>query len=514
MNSKILAAIDIGTNSFHLVIAKVNDKGIVKILSKDKEVVRLGKSSSDMKYITLDAMERAVTTLKRFKIICDSYNAEIRAVATSATREALNRDEFINKVFERTGISVEVVSGFEEARLIYLGILQAINVYGSRILLIDIGGGSTEFLIGEKGQVLYANSIKLGAVRLTEKFFNDGKFKKENIEDARLHVRSIINPIVRTIKTENYDCVIGTSGTITTLGSMIYTKKTGEDVSEFNFNNYKYSNNELSDIVKTVLIADNVQQIKQFEGLDSQRADIISAGAIILEQIVQEIGIKDITLSSYALREGILFDTIDKEHNTLFSADMKNIRYRSVMNLAKHCNYDEQHTDKVLIFANKIFDSLKDKYDFTEKDRDVLEAATILHDIGHSISQAQHHRHSYYLIKNSELLGFNNDEIEMIANVARYHRKSHPKVKHIEFNKLPASNKRKVKMLSGILRIADGLDRGHSSVVKDININIQNSVYKIKVIADNEKDPTLEVWGANMRRELFEESFGYTITVS
>lgn len=511
MKSKILAAIDIGTNSFHLVIAKVNDEGIVKILSKDKEVVRLGKSSSDMKYISPEAMERAVSTLKRFKIICDSFNAEIRAVATSATREALNRDEFINKVSERTGINIEVVSGFEEARLIYLGILQAVNVYDNRILLIDIGGGSTEFLVGEKGQVHYANSIKLGAVRLTEKFFNDGKFKKDNIENAKLYVRSIINPVVRHIKEEKYDLVVGTSGTITTLGSMVYSKDTGEDFSEFNFNNFKYTNSELSDTVKEILNAGNVQQIKQLEGVDSQRADIISAGAIILEQIVKEIGIKNITLSSYALREGILFDTIDKEHNTLASGDIKNIRYRSVINLAKHCGYDEKHTETVLNFANKIFDSLKEKFDLTEKDRDILEAATILHDIGHSISHAQHHRHSYYLIKNSEILGFNNDEIEMIANVARYHRKSHPKVKHVEFNKLPVSNKRKVKMLSGILRIADGLDRGHGSVIKDIEISIRDVTYGIKITTDT--DPTLEVWGANMRKELFEESFGYTLTI-
>jgi len=514
MKEKILASIDIGTNSFHLVIAKVDDKGIVKILSKDKEVVRLGKSSSDMKYISIDAMERAVTTLKRFKIICDSSNAEIRAVATSATREALNRDEFINKVFERTGIKIEVVSGFEEARLIYLGILQAIDVFENRILLIDIGGGSTEFLVGEKGQVHYANSIKLGAVRLTEKFFNDGKFSKENIENSRLFVRSLINPVVRQIKEQKYDFVVGTSGTITTIGSMIHGRKNPEDVEEINFNNYKYTSSELSDIIKTILNSTGIHQIKQIDGLDSQRADIITAGAIILEQIVKEIDIKDITISSYALREGILFDTIDKEHNTLVSADMMNIRYRSVINLAKRCNYDEQHTLKVLGFANKIFNSLNEKFDLTEEDRDVLEAATILHDIGHSISQAQHHRHSYYLIKNSELLGFNNDEIELIANVARYHRKSHPKIKHVDFNKLSASNKRKVKMLAGILRIADGLDRGHKGIIKDIDVDIKDSVYRVNVTPETGKDPVLEIWGANTRKELFEESFGYTINVS
>lgn len=513
MQNNILAAIDIGTNSFHLVIAKVDDKGIVKILNKDKEVVRLGKSSSDMKYISIDAMERAVSTLKRYKIICDSYNADVRAVATSATREALNKYEFIEEVFKRTGISIEVVSGYEEARLIYLGVLQALDIFDKRILLIDIGGGSTEFLIGEKGQVKYANSIKLGAVRLTEKFFGDGKFKKDSIDNARLHVRSIINPIVRNLKEEKYECVIGTSGTITNIASVIHSQKSDEDVSEFNFNNFRYGSDELYETVKKILNLDSVSSIKKLKGLDSDRADIITAGAIILEQIFKEISISQITLSSYALREGILFDKIDKGHNTLLSADMKSVRYRSVINLAKHCNYDEKHCNKVLQFADVIFDSLKDKFGLTEKEKDILEAATYLHDIGHSISHSQHHRHSYYLIKNSELLGFNNEEIEMIANVARYHRKSHPKIKHLEFNKLTASNKNKVKMLAGILRIADGLDRGHNSVVESIQNDIKGSMYHIKVKPQNDKEPILEVWGANMRKELFEESFGYTIII-
>ncbi len=514
MRNKILAAIDIGTNSFHLVIATVNDKGIVKILSKDKEVVRLGKGSSDMKYISPEAMERAVDTLKRFKIICDSGKAEIRAVATSAVREALNRLEFINEVSERTGIKVEVVSGVEEARLIYLGILQAVNVYDNRILLIDIGGGSTEFLIGQMGQVHFANSIKLGAVRLTEKFFSGGKFRAEDIVSAKLYVRSIINPVVRQIKEQKYDFVIGTSGTITTLGTMIYGMKNIDGISGFNFNNFKFTDTELYGVAKEILSAENTQRIKQLNGVDSQRADIITAGAIILEQIVKELSIKDITLSGYALREGIIFDTIDKEHNTLLKGDMKNIRYRSVINLARHCGYDETHTVKVLDIANKIFDSLKEKFGLDEKDREILEAATILHDIGHSISHAQHHRHSYYLIRNSELLGFNNDELEMIANVARYHRKSHPKVKHLEFNKLSSLNKSKVKMLAGILRIADGLDRGHNSVIKDIDINLNDKMYNLKIIYDKDKDPALEVWGANSRKELFEESFGYNVSIN
>ncbi|MDD5362623.1 MAG: Ppx/GppA phosphatase family protein [Ignavibacteria bacterium] len=513
MPEKILSAIDIGTNSFHLVTAKVNDSGIVKILTKEKEVVRLGKSSTDMKYLSPDAMERAVSTLKRFKIICDSYGAQIRAVATSAVREALNRDEFIYMVSDKTGIQIEVVSGFEEARLIYLGVLQSLSVYDKRILMMDIGGGSTEFLVGQKGQVKYANSVKLGAVRLTEKFFSSGNFDKDKIEEAKLYTRLILNPVIRQLKEENYEVVIGTSGTITNLGSVILNAAQETDTSDFNFNNFSYTGEELHQAAKKILKCENVSAVKKIEGVDSDRADIITAGAIILEQIFTELDIKQITLASYALREGIIFDTIDKTHNALESADLKNIRYRSIINLAKHSNYDIKHVEKVLKFAEQIFNSVKDKFELDECDKEFLEAAAILHDIGHSISQAQHHRHSYYLIKNSELLGYNNEEIEIIANVARYHRKSHPKQKHTEYYKLSAINKRKIRLLSGILRIADGLDRGHNAVIEKIEISIQGDKYKIKTTPHENTDPTLEIWGADLRKGLFEEAFGYSVEI-
>ena len=513
MKERNLAAIDIGTNSFHLIIARVNDSGIVRVLTKEKEVVRLGKSSTDMKYLSPDAMERAFATLRRFKIISDSFGAEIRAVATSAVREALNRDEFIYSVQDKTGIHIEVVSGFEEARLIYLGVLQSLDVFRKRIMLIDIGGGSTEFLIGQNGQAVYANSVKLGAVRLTEKFFSGGKFSKDNIEEARRYARLIMNPVIRQVKEENYECVVGTSGTITNIGRIILSETEKGDTSEFNFNNFRYTSEQFEQALDNILGCRDLSQVKKIEGLDSERADIITAGAIVLEQIFLELGIKEITLASYSLREGIIFDTIDKEHKALESADVSNVRYRSILNLARQCNYDEPHTVKVLRFCETIFNSIKDRFELTDRDREFLEAACLLHDIGHSISQSQHHRHSYYLIKNSELLGYNNDEIEIIANIARYHRKSHPKQKHADYYKLSALNKRRVRMLAGILRIADGLDRGHKGIIEKIEISMNAPEYKIKTYPRDGFDPTLEIWGADMRKGLFEEAFGYSVVV-
>lgn len=511
---KILAAIDIGTNSFHLVIARVDEKGNIKILSREKDVVRLGKSSTDMKHISEDAMRRGVASLKRFKLICDSFKAEIRAVATSAVREAINKDVFINRVFFITGIKIEVVSGFEEARLIYLGVLQALSVFNDKILLIDIGGGSTEFLLGEKGNVLYANSIKIGAVRLTEKYFSDGKFKKEDIHNARMYAKSFINPIVRDLKNQNYSHVIGTSGTATNLGMMINAEENDNEVVQFNYNNYSYSRDSFFKIVKKITKCEKLSDLKDIRGLDPERQDIITAGAIILEQIFYELGIQELTISNYSLREGILFDSINKEHNTLLKEDLSDIRYKSIINLAENCRYDKNHSEQVLMLALKIFEQVNKYFGLNEKDEEYLEAATILHDIGHSLSHAQHHRHSYYLIRNCELLGFNDEEIEIIANIARYHRKSHPKLKHDNFNKLSEPNKERVKKLSAILRIADGLDRGHNAFVKDIKIDKNDKEYKFNIITEDNINPELEIWGANLRKELFENVTGKKVVLS
>lgn len=506
--NKILAAIDIGTNSFHLVVAKVDDKGIMKVLTRDKEVVRLGKSPTDMKYISEQAMQRGISTLKRFRLICDSFRADIRAVATSATREALNKEEFITRVYDATGIKIEVVSGFEEARLIYLGVLQALPIFREKILLIDIGGGSTEFLIGEKGNVLYANSIKIGAVRLTEKYFSGGKFRKEDIDEARLHVKSMINHIVRDIKGAGFNAVIGTSGTITNAGMIINSEGKSETDANYNYNNFTYDRKSLNSAVKKIISCERISELKSINGMDADRADIITAGILILEQIFSELNLEKITLSNYALREGIIFDTISKEHNTLLKEDLGDIRYRSIISLAENCKYDKQHSEHVTKLALRIFEQIKDECSLTEKDEEYLEAASILHDIGHNLSHAQHHKHSYYLIRNCELLGFNDEEIEIIANISRYHRKSHPKLKHDNFSKLSPKNKERVRKLAGILRIADGFDRGHNSVIQDIQIKLTDSGFEFHVAVNAGTNLELEIWGANMRKTLFEEAFG------
>ena len=508
--NNILAAIDIGTNSFHLVIAKIDSKKRFTVLTRAKEVVRLGSSSNDMKYISPESIERGVETLKRFKLICDSFKAEIIAVATSATREALNKQVFLQKVLEETGIEISIVSGYEEARLIYLGVLQSLDIYNKKILLIDIGGGSTEFLIGEKGEVKIASSLKIGAVRLTNKFSLNDKINKSDLKNSKIFVKGAINQIVRTLEGNDYELVVGSSGTINNIGSIISADNNPAADYEISLNGFIIKKKPFNTALEKIYDAETLAERLSIPGLDPKRADIITAGAVILEQIFSDLKIEKMTLSSFALREGIIMNYIQQRSGEFDFGHLTDVRYSSVRHLGERTNYDRDHSDQVLKLANKIFDFVKLKFEFSDDEREYLEAAAILHDIGYYISHTDHHKHSYYLIRNADMLGFNDKEIEIIANIARYHRKSHPKIKHENFSKLDEQSKELVKKLAGILRIADALDRSHKGIVNDLDIGIKEKILEINLKSCS-GDPSLEIWGANIRKGLFEESFGYEV---
>ncbi len=518
---KVLAAIDIGTNSFHLVIAKYDKAKPFTILTKDKEVIRLSNSLNDMKYLKQDAIERGVAALKRFKMICDTYNAPIRAVATSATREALNKDEFIQRVYAETGIKIEVISGYEEARLIYLGVMQALEIFDKKILLVDIGGGSTEFLIGKKGDIKYANSLKIGAVRLTQRFFSEDaesgekyKLKENDIDEARLFVKGALTQAVRELNERSYDMVIGTSGTISNIASIIMSAKENSEFDELQINNFKFNKNDLESALKKILKAKTTSDRQKITGLDPKRADIIVAGGLILEQIFEEISLKQMTVSNFALREGLLLDTLANIDDSELPIHLNDVRYKSVLHLAESVNYESKHSQHVKFLSSLIYNFMKESGELSGQDEEYLEAASLLHDIGYYISHSNHHKHSYYLIRNSQkLLGFNDREIEIIANVARYHRKSHPKIKHEGYAKLNTEDREIVKKLSGILRVGDAFDRSHSSGVKDLEFEKSGNDIIIKMKLKNNFDPSLEIWGVGIRKGLFEESFGVKVVV-
>ncbi len=313
--NNVIAAIDIGTNSFHLIITKIDSKKRFTVLTRAKEVVRLGSSSNDMKYISGDSLERGVETLKRFKMICDSYKAEIIAVATSATREALNKEEFLQRVAKETGIEINIVSGYEEARLIYLGVLQSLDIFRKKVLLIDIGGGSTEFLIGQKGEVIIASSLKVGAVRLTNKFSLNDNVSKNDLKNSRYFVKGAINQVVRTLENVDYDLVIGSSGTVNNIGSIINAENIPEEDADIHLNGFVIRKKQLHNTLDKIYGAVTLQERLKIPGLDPKRADIITAGGVILEQIFDDLKIESMTLYLVCIKR--------RNHHELHSAALR-----------------------------------------------------------------------------------------------------------------------------------------------------------------------------------------------
>lgn len=504
-----LAAIDIGTNSFHLIIVEVDTTtGKFNILGREKESVRLGSGSSDMKYLGEDAMNRGIEALKKFSALAESAGAPVRAIATSAVREAQNQGMFIQRARIEAGIRIEVASGVEEARYIYLGILQSLPVFDKSILLVDIGGGSTEFLIAHQRNIAYDNSLKLGSIRLTQRFFKDGQTESKQVKACRQYIRGFMQHVIRESRKHSFDVAVGSSGTILNIASIINFKRGGN--ADIKLNNFTFTKDELEEVVADILEAKTLKQRYKIPGLDEDRADIITAGALIVEQIFKELKIKEMTVSEYALREGIIFDTIEKLYMNKPGSDenhLDNLRYTSVMHIADNFRVEKEHSMHVTGLALRIFDLTKKLHKLSRIERECLEAAAILHEAGVFVAHSQHHRHSYYLIRNAEMLGFTENEKEIIANVARYHRKSHPKAKHTDYAKLSPEDQQSISKLAAILRVADGLDKSHTSSITKIESRAENKSVTLIIEGKDGSNLELEIWGAESKKHLFEEVF-------
>jgi exopolyphosphatase/guanosine-5'-triphosphate,3'-diphosphate pyrophosphatase len=321
-----------------------------------------------------------------------------------------------------------------------------------------------------------------------------------------------MNTVTRDVSGFEYDMVIGSSGTINNLANIIRVKR--GITEEATLNNFIFSRDEMKIAVEEILEAKNIKQRTKIPGLDPARADIIAGGALIIEQIFKELNISEMTVSEYALREGIVFDTIEKMYMQKDAGHLDDIRYKSVMHIAESYRFEREHSMQVTKLALKLFDQTHELHTLGALEREYLEAATILHEVGCFVSHSQHHRHSYYLIRNSELLGYTENEKEIIANTARYHRKSHPKDKHPDFAKLSAEDQLLVRKLASILRLADGLDRTHTSAVRDLICKLQNGELEITLKADSNKSLEIDQWAAEQKKSLFEETFGVKVKIN
>lgn len=514
----VLAAVDIGTNSVHMVVARIRPDGRVELLDREKDMVRLGRSGGDMKTLDADAIDRGVAALRRCREVADAHGAEVAAVATSAVREADNRREFIDRAWAEAGVHVDVVSGFEEARLIHLGVLQALPLFDKTVLLVDIGGGSTEVLVGREGEVLASRSFRLGAIRLTERHLQRDPIKDKHVARARRHAEGMMAAFASEVAELGVDAVVGASGTVETVVRMAMSARGDTDSPNGprSLNAVSVSASEIRSVVATVVEARTPDAIARLPGADPSRADILLAGAIILEQFVDTFEVPAVTFSDYALREGVLLDQARRRTGGTLH-HLRDLRRASVLRLMDMTDRQPEHARETARLALELFDGLQSRLGHDDEARELLEAAALLCNVGVFISHSGHHKHSYYVIRNSEhLAGFTERELEIIGQVARYHRKSTPKAKHPEFAALDADDQATVRGLAAVLRVATGLDRSRERRVAAVSVDIPDDPAEAVTILLHPTGPValdLERHAAATRRELLEDVLGRDVDV-
>lgn len=507
-----LAAIDIGTNSVHMVVARVAGNDRFEVITRQKEMVRLGSGRGEMKRLEPDAIERGVAALARCRSLADSFGAPVYAVATSAVREALNAGEFLRRVHDEAGVDINVISGYEEARLIQLGVLQALPVFDRDLVLVDVGGGSTEVLYGRGGNVTYARSVKLGSLRMTRRFFPDGEVRGDAVDRCRHFVRARLAPMLHEAAPLSHEVAVATSGTAETLAAMAVARK-GGDVPRA-LNAATVTRRQLLKVIDDLAAARTTDERRRLAGIDPARADILLGGAIVLEQVCDGLGIEELTISEYALREGVLLDALHRlRGGTLHH--LSDLRRASVFHLMELCDDDPEHSVQVSRLALDLHDALAGRLGLGDTERELLEGGALLANCGMFISHSGHHKHSYYVIRNSEhLMGFTDQEIELMAQVARYHRKSPPSEdKHPEFAALPAGDRYTVRAMAGLLRVAIGMDRNHDGSVEGLVVKDEGDSVVVEMHPVEDRDLELERYTAAERTVLLEEMLGVPVVV-
>src|SRR5262245_5270040 len=500
-----IAAIDIGTNSVHMIVVQVRPDLSFEIVDREKEMIRLGAGGLDGRSLTPEAMHAALQVLSKFRRLAESHNVdEVIAVATSATREAENGGEFLQAITEQTGIRPRVISGTEEARLIHLAATYGVSLAGDVAVVIDIGGGSVEVTRGAGPAIELGKSFKLGVIRLTERFVKSDPLDSRDERRLVRHIDSEIGKYLHQVARGGFDRVIGTSGTILSLGAM--ASAADGLPADAPLRNRRFAAKQIRRVRKALAALDLEERLR-VPGLEPRRADLAVAGAILLDEILDGLGAAEITLCDMSLREGLVLDYIARHRKEIAQADRyPDVRRRSVFELAERCNYWPEHSQHVARLAIALFDQTRAIHGLTDRERDWLEYAAILHDIGVHISYERHHKHSYYLIRNGQLRRFEPYEIESVALVARYHRQSTPKRRHEGYGDLKRRTRRTVRTLAAILRLAESLDRSHAQSVSGVELHDRgdDDLLQIRTAGDAE----LELWSAMRHAAPFERMTG------
>ncbi len=493
-----LAAIDIGSNSIRQLVADVSPDGSIRVVDEMKEAPRLGAGLTASGALSVEAMERSIEALVRMSTLARRAGAtRIDAVATSAVRDATNGAAFLARVHATTGLEVRLLSGEDEARLSFRSALAHFDLALGRTVVVDIGGGSLELALSAGGAIDRLYSFPFGAVRLTERFLGMSP-RRRDVEDLRRAVRLELRRSVPAREWRGAK-LIGSGGTFTNLAGMYLARQ--EMVPARTVHATRVPRLEVEHIVESLASMSPAERLK-VPGLNKERSDIILAGLCVTAEVLARFDSREIVVSRYGIREGLL---LEGARVMPAAADPGDARERSIRELAERCHYDEGHANHVRQLAIELFDTLGARLGLTAADRLTLADAALLHDIGYHISYDTHHKHSYHLILHADLLGVDPHEQVVIANLARYHRGARPTKRHRNLSSLDKPTRQRIKRLAALLRIADGLDRGHVGAVASVRARWGARGIRLTVIpTKSAASVRLEAWAASRKLELLE----------
>lgn len=504
-----IAAFDLGSNSFHLLVADAHRDGTFEPAATDKEMLRLGSAVAGTGRIGTELASASVEVIRRFRAMAESLNAdEIVACATAAFREASDSLAVVDRIEAETGVKIRVISGREEARLIFDAIRTSVVLEPAPALALDLGGGSLEVMVGDGRGLDFAASLKLGVARLTAELVRSDPPTASDARRVAKAVTANFQRILPEIRSRRPRMAVGSSGTLTTLIRLASARQGSAPPAHVN---------QLSVPTKDIealtnqLLAMSAAERTELPGVDSRRADLLPAGAVLLVTVLEQTGMDGIVGSEWALREGIVLDAIGHHSSSEWDPDPRAIRRDSVLGLCRRCGWNEQHSQKVARLATELFDGMARIHHLGPADRDLLELGALLHDIGEHVSADSHERHSAYLIQNGRLRGFSPAEIDVLACLGRFHKRGNPKGSFEPWARMRPAEQKRVAQLVALLQVADGLDRSHGGPVRDVEVYANRQTVEVVVEADD--DIELELWGLRRKRDLFEKVFDCRLDV-
>jgi exopolyphosphatase/guanosine-5'-triphosphate,3'-diphosphate pyrophosphatase len=487
-----LAAIDVGTNAVRFKLARPRADGALETLHEERDPVRPGEGVFKTGSIPDEVADRLLATLRRYGAVCRRHRARVRAVATSAVREARNGNDIVRRARREAGLDLEVISGREEARLICLGVLEG-TPSGTRSLVVDVGGGSTEVAVADGVVPAELYSLALGAVRLTELFRTAGEVTARKLELMREYASEVaergipqrIRPALRR--------GIGSSGTIRAVVSFAASPGTAHATLA-----------QLAHAVDDLADMGAAQRRTRF---DPKRAEIIVAGAVVLEAVARRLGLASIAATERGLRDGVLIDLSRRIRPNGRGQPLA----EAVIGVGRWFRFDEPHARQVARAALMLFDTLARAHRLPAAARAHLEAAALLHDVGHALGYQRHHKHTQYIIENVDIPGLSDRERGIVARIARFHRRSPPDTAHAGMQGLSLSTAQVVRKLSTILRVADALDRSHHQPARKLSARLTPGACLVRIGAAGPVD--LELWDAAHETALFRRVFGRRLVI-